>query len=287
MPDVPTIARKTALAAALMLSVAAPATAQQRLPIPPESALPTPPYADYADLVLAAPVIVDATVRSELRLKPIDAPGLAPGMARIYIEADVLALIRGPGAVSTRIAYTIDVALDARGRPPRFRKSRVLLFGRGVAGNAGLVQLVRPDAQRGWTPGALALTRRIVAETLAPDAPPAVTGIANAAHSAGDLPGEGETQIFLSTADNRPISLSILRKPGQPPRWSVALGEVVGDGAPPPPRDTLLWYRLACTLPANLPAAALASTGADAGIAREDYALVIRSLGACDRGRAL
>ena len=261
--------------------------AQQRLPTPPESAPPTPPYADYADLVVAAPVIVDATVRSELRLKPVDTPGLQPGLARLYIEADVLALIRGTGAVATRIGYTIDVPLNAQGRPPRYRKSRVLLFARGVAGTVGQVQLVRPDGQRGWTPGGAALTRRIVRETLAADAPPVVTGIGNAFHTPGNIPGEGETQIFLSTADGRPVSLGIVRQNGQRPRWSVALGEVVGEGTPPPPRDTLLWYRLACTLPPKLPDAVLTSTGPDAQIAREDYALVVRTLGDCDRGGRL
>lgn len=281
MSDVP----KITLVALLALTMA-PASAQQRSPTPSESALPAPPYADYADLVGAAPVVIDATVRDEIRLKPVEAPGLPPNMARIYLTADVIALIRGPGAVSTRISYTYDVAIDARGRVPRFRKSRVLLFARGVPGNAGQVQLVRPDAQRGWTPGGEALTRRIVRETLAPDAPPVVTGIGNAIHSPGDLPGEGETQIFLSTADNRPISLNIVRKTGQPPRWSVALGEVAGDGAPPPPRDTLLWYRLACTLPPALPDGAVASDGGEAAIAREDYTLVMRSLGRCERAVA-
>ena len=282
---------KRLLAAAL---AAAPvcAPAQQRLPTPPESALPAPPYAQYADLVVAAPMIVDAAVRSELRLKPADAPDLPPGAARLYLEADVLALIRGTGAIPARIGYTIDVKLDARGRPPRYRKARVLLFARQVPGNAAQVQLIRPDAQRGWTPGADALTRRIVREVLAPDAPPAVTGIGSAFHTSGALPGEGETQVFLTTAAGASISpgsisLGIVRTPGAEPRWSVALSEVVDEAAPPPPRDTLLWYRLACALPATLPDAANASTGADGDAAREDYAYVIRSLGPCDRGDAL
>lgn len=275
---------KCALAALLAALPASALFGQQSPPIPSESALPAPPYADYADLVVAAPVIIDATVRSELRLKPIDAPGLQPGEARLYIEADVMALIRGSSAVPPRIGYTIDVPLNARGRPPRYRKSRVLLFARGVAGSVGQVQLVRPDGQRGWTPGGEALTRRIVREVLAPDAPPTVTGIGNAFHTAGSIPGEGDTRIFLSTADGRPISLGIVRRTGQAPRWSVALDEVVGESTPPPPRDTLLWYRLACTLPPALPDAVLTSTGPDAEIAREDYALVVRDLGPCDRG---
>jgi hypothetical protein len=278
---------RTALAALLAIIPASAVCGQQRLPIPPQSAPQTPPYADYADLVIAAPVIIDATVRSAIRLKPVEAPGLQPGAVRLYIEADVTALIRGTGAVATRVGYTIDVPLNAQGRPPNYRKSRVLLFARSVTGMVGQVQLVRPDGQRGWTPGGDALTRRIVRETLAPDAPPTVTGIGNAFHTPGNIPGEGETQIFLSTADGRPISLGIVRQNGQPPRWSIALGEVVGEGNPPPERDTLLWYRLACTLPPVLPDAVLTSTGPDAEIARADYALVVRALGTCDRGGRL
>ena len=264
-----------------------PASAQQRLPEPAAAASPAPPYAAYADLVVAAPMIVDATIRSEIRLKPVESAGVAPGMARLYLEADILALIRGTGAVPPRIGYTIDVPLDARGRPPRYRKARVLLFAREVRGNVGQVQLVRPDGQRGWTAGGDALTRRIVGEVLAPDAPPAITGIGNAFYSPGTLPGEGETQIFLTTPGGRPVSLSIVSKPGGARTWSVSLSEIVDQAAPPPERDTLLWYRLACALPPVLPQSADASTGPDVETARADYAFVIRSLGTCDRGGAL
>lgn len=287
MSSVATIALSAALPAALLaLPGLAPAAAQSTAN-PPESAVPAPlapPYADYADLATIAPVIVDATVRSSLRLKPVDAPDLPPTMARLYLEADVGALIRGTGAVPPRLGYTLDVPVDARGHVPQYRKSRVLLFARGVAGDAGKVQLVRTDGQRGWTPGGDALTRRIVRETLAPTAPPIVTGIANAFHTAGDLPGAGESQVFLTTPDNRPISLNIDRAPGAQPRWSVALSEVVDQALPPPPRDTLLWYRLACTLPATLPDTAVTQSGEDAAILREDYALVVHDLGVCDRG---
>lgn len=283
MPPVP----KLALATALFAMPSTAALSQQRLPSQPPSALPTPPYAQYADLAVDAPVVIDAVVRSEQRLKPIEAPDLPPDAARLYLDADVLALIRASGAVPARIGYTVDVKLDARGRPPRFRKSRVLLFVRPVAANPAQMQLVRPDAQRGWTSGGDALTRRIVRETLAPDAPPAVTGVGNAFHTSGALPGEGETQVFLTTSGGRPISMSVARTPGAAPRWSVALSEVVDESGPPPARDTLLWYRLACSLPPTLPDAVNASSGTDADAARADYAYVIRELGPCDRGGAL
>ena len=271
---------------ALALAAAATTASAQQLPlIPADSVVPVPSYADYADLVLAAPMIVDASVRSATRLKGPDAAGVTAGKARLYVEADVQALIRGAAALPPRIAYVLDVPIDARGRFPKLRKLRVLLFARPVPGNAALIQLVGPNAQRNWTPAADALTRRITQETLSPDTPPRITGIGNAFHVAGDLPGSGETQIFLTTADGRPVSLGIQRAPGEQPRWSVALSEIVGEGAVPPARDTLLWYRLACALPPELPDASLASLSeGDATIAREDYHFVLRSLGPCDRG---
>jgi hypothetical protein len=278
---------KWLLATCLLATASSLAAMQQTPPKALESAvspsLTAVPYSDYADLVVASPVIVDATVRSEVRLKPAEAPNVPQNAVRLYIEADVTALIRGTGAVPPRIGYTIDVPLDSRGRPPRYRKMRVLLFARGVANNQGQIQLVRSDAQRNWTASNEALTRRIVREVLAPDTPPTVTGIGNAFYTSGDLPGEGETQIFLTTADHRPISLNVQRRPDQPPRWSVALSEVVDQSAPPPPRDTLLWYRLACSLPATLPDAALHGSEADNAIVAEDYATIMSGLGSCGR----
>ncbi len=247
-----------------------------------------PGYADLADLVLAAPVIADATVRSTSRIKPAEAPNLAAGLVRLYVEVDVTALIRGANGLPPRIGYLLDVAPDARGRVPKFKKARILVFARPVEGAVNQVQLIAPDAQRDWTPAADARARQIAQAALANDAPPVITGIGNAFHVAGALPGEGETQIFLTTSDQRPVSLSILRRPGEQPRWAVALSEIVDEAATPPAADTLLWYRLACALPQTLPersAATLEPT--DAAIAREDYRFVVDALGPCGRTRKI
>ncbi|MGJ3629468.1 hypothetical protein AB5I41_26240 [Sphingomonas sp. MMS24-JH45] len=48
------------------------------------------------------------------------------------------------------------------------------------------------------------MARRIATEATAADAPPVVTGVRSAFHVPGSLPGEGETQIFLSTREGRP-----------------------------------------------------------------------------------
>ena len=145
-------------------------------------------------------------------------------------------------------------------------------------------RLVGPRAQVPRTPENEARLRAILTAAVAPDAPPAITGVTRAFHVAGSLPGEGETQIFLRTADKRPISLSILRRPHEDPRWAVALSELVDDSAAPPKPETLLWYRLACGLPRQLPDDAVAGQSPeDADAARADYQLVLTGLGACKR----
>lgn len=249
-----------------------------------ETGVVLPSYASIADLVLDAPAVLDARIRSSARIKGAEATNVAPGHARFYVEADVLALIRSPAPMPARVGYVVDVPLDARGRVPKLNKQRVLLFARPVAGQPMMVQLPRLDAQRPWTAELDALVRRIVQELVDPAGPPAVTGLGNAFHVPGTLPGEGETQIFVQTATGAPISLSILRRPGEQRRWAVALGEIVDDAAAPPPRDTLLWYRLACGLPRALPAASLTEQAPEnAQLAREDYAFVLAQLGACQR----
>lgn len=247
-----------------------------------------PSYADIADLVIASPIIADATIRSALKLKGADAAGVAAGMTRFYVEADLVALVRGAGGLPPRIGYLLDVPADSAGRLPRLKKLRVLLFGRSVPGVPNQIQLVAPDAQVAWSPAEDQRVRAIAQSLVASDAPPVVTGIGNAFHVPGALPGEGETQVFLTTANGAPVSLTVLRRPGEQPRWAVALSEIVDEAAAPPARDTLLWYRLACALPAALPDRSTASLdSANAELARQDYRFVLDQLGPCGRTRTL
>ncbi|MCU6455506.1 hypothetical protein LPN01_15610 [Sphingomonas sp. A2-49] len=245
-------------------------------------------YADLADLVIAAPLVADAAIRSAVRLKGADAAGVAPGQTRFYVEADLVALVKGADGLPPRIGYLLDVAPDASGRLPRLKKLRVLLFARPVPGTPGQVQLVAPDAQVAWTPADDQRVRAIAQALVAADAPPVITGVGNAFHVPGALPGEGETQVFLTTANGAPVSMTVLRRPGEQPRWAVALSEIVDESAAPPARDTLLWYRLACALPADLPDHSTASLDeANAGTAREDYRFIVAQLGPCRRTRTI
>jgi hypothetical protein len=241
-----------------------------------------PSYATVANDVVGAPLIIDARIAEVTPIKSADAPNVTPGRGRVYVIADVLALIRGTNALPARISYVAEIPLNARGKLPKLKKQRVVLFARPVAARADQIQLTGLDGQFAWSPELDALVRGITKDVLAADAPPAITGLGNAFHVPGSLPGEGETQVFLQTSTGAPVSLQILRRPGEQTRWSVSLGDIVDNGAGPPKPATLLWYRLACGLPREIPAESLsAEEPANAAAAREDYALVLRDLGPC------
>ena len=275
--------RIQSIALCCAIALSAPAAGIAQVPQnPAQQVVSLPSYAAVAGQVVQAPVILDARIRSATRLKPEEAPDVAPGRARFYIEADVLALIRGTGAIPTRVIYVSDVPLGARGKEPKLKKQRVLLFARAVPGKPDQIQLTTLDSQRNYQPELDSLVRGIIQEVLAANAPPAITGVGNAFHVPGSLPGEGETQVFLTTETNTPVSLQIVRSAGRPPRWRVSLGDIVDDSAEPPAANTLLWFRLACGLPRQLTPENLESDDPEtARIAAEDYATVLAALGPC------
>lgn len=244
-------------------------------------------YADLADLALAAPVVVQVEVGRTVRLKPVDAPGLAPGHSRFYVSAEVVSLIRGERGIPLEIGYIVDLPNTAAGRPPKIaKKSQFILLAARVPDRPAELRLIAPDAQLAYSADTADRLRAILREASAADAAPKITGIGRAFYVPGTLPGESETQIFLQAADGRPVSLSVLRRPGEQPRWSVALSEIVDDAAAPPERDTLLWYRLACTLPPQLPPQSLSEAEPDQQSAIiADYRLIKERLGPCARSR--
>jgi len=159
-----------------------------------------------------------------------------------------------------------------------------LLFADTVAGRPGEVRLAAPYGQLAWSQEMETRSRAVLRELITADAPPRITGIGHAFHVPGSLPGESETQIFLLTDDGRPVSLNVLRRPGESPRWAVALGDMVDDSAGPPAPESLLWYRLACTLPPELPETSTADlSDSQASAARTDYRVVIDGLKPCLR----
>jgi hypothetical protein len=250
---------------------------------------PAPPalhYADLVDLADSAPLVLRAEIRDVVLLKPERAPDVRAGWGRIYVEATATQALRGmvpPGMV---IRYLADVPLGPKGKLPPYKKLSVLLFARGKAGSDEL-QLVAPDAQLVWGQDLDTRVRSLLGELGASDAPPRITGVTQALYEPGNLVGEGETQLFLSTANNQPATITVVHKPNQPTNWSVSFSEVVNARGRPPAPDTLPWFRLACGLPRALPGGVNVSDNNDDRVqAAMDYDGVLHDLGACERARA-
>jgi len=243
-------------------------------------------YADLVDLALASPVVVRATIHRQSRLKLEESPGLAQGFARLYVEADTAAVLVGPD-LGESLRFLADIPTDGLGKVPKLTKTSVLVFALAVPGKPGELQLTGADTMLPWDPALESQVRAILTETISPDAPPRITDVREALHVPGNLTGEGETQFFFATTNARPVSISVVRRPGEPTRWGASFNEIVDQAAQPPPPRTLAWYRLACSMPQSLPEAASISTSAtDRQSAAEDYALVLRELGPCRRNRA-
>ncbi len=272
------------LSAALIAAASMPAAAAAR---EQEAAAPNAggfTYADVASLADSAPLVVHARLRKLARVEDERARPAAPGAGRFYVMADTRALITGASPIGQSFAYLVDLPIDAKGRPLARKKDEVILFARPVAGRGGELQLVRPDAQIPWSEPTETRLRAILTELLAPNAPARVTGVRELMYVPGTLAGEGETQIFLTTADGSAGSLTVRHQPNQEPRWGASFSELVADLGHPPARETIGWYRLACFLPATPPASANVSEGSDArSMADADYRLIMASLGPCRR----
>ena len=258
---------------------------------PAQAALPPAPplatFADFAAFAEHADVVALVEVRDQARVEPERAPGLAAGQARLYLEARTQALLASRAALGESLAYLADVPLDAKGRAPKLRKQRFLIFADRVPGRPGTLSLVAPGAQVPATPETEQLARTVIAALAAADAPPSLTGVRDVMSVAGNLSGESETQLFLETATGMPVSLTVVRRPGMEPQWGVSWSEIVDQAARPPAPETIEWYRLACFLPPQLPRDAfLQDDRAARARAEADYAFIREQLGDCPRIRS-
>lgn len=274
----------TLLVALVAIVAAPPAFAESSAkPIP---ARPSLTYADMVDLAEASPLVLKAKVTKVAEVEPKRAGNVKPGWARIYVEAVTENLLAGPAAVGEAQHYLADVRRDAKGKVPKLKKMEVLLFASHVEGQPGALQLIAPDAQVLFDPLTEAQLRAILSALYRPDAPRRITGVREAIHVPGNLAGEGETQIFLTTADDEPAAITVIRQKGLPLNWSMSFSEIVESTGRPPAWNTLPWYRLACFLPPALPAGVnVSATPEDRALAESDYARVMADLGACNHNR--
>lgn len=254
----------------------------------PVSAAPTVAAVSYADLVDLAdrtPIVVRAQIRKAVAVEPERARNVRGGYIRAYVEAKTEAVIGGNTPLGEQLLYLVDVKADAKGKLPKLKKASVILFARPVAGRPAELQLVAPDAQLPWDAATESRVKAVLGELYAPGAAPRITGVREALHVGGTLAGEGETQLFLSSASGEPAAITVSRAGGAA-SMNASFSELVGAGQGLPARNTLAWYRLACFLPPALPAGAnIADAAEDRSAAARDYRAVIEALGPCGRTR--
>jgi hypothetical protein len=240
-------------------------------------AIAAPSHADLADLTIAAPVIVRATITDAERIGDKDSPGLAPGRARLLVTARVDAALVAPAAVPATLSWLWDAPLDGRGKAPK-PKGQPIIAWTAVPAADGKTRLVAGAGQMPWDAATEARVRSIAVEARSGSVP-AINGVSNGFHVDGTVPGESESQFFLTAADGGRLTMVITTKPGEIRRVAVARGDVIDESAAQVRPDTLLHYRLACYLPAELPAAA----GGGDKVLAADWRAALAAIGPCGR----
>ena len=276
-------ASRTALAIIAVL-FAAPLGAQDSPPPPAAPIVAT--YVDLAELVGKSGAVAVVEVTDQATVEPERSPGLAPGHVRLYLESEAQSVLFGSAPLGASQVFLADMPLTESGRAPKLEKQRFIVFANAVEGRPGTLQLVEPDAMLRADPALEQRVRTVIGQIAAADAPPSVTGVREAFSMAGNLAGESETQVFLDTANDDPVSLTVIRRPGMEPRWGVSWTEIVDQSARPPEPGTLEWYRLACFLPPELPEEAKSQSDRASRLQAEaDYRYIVQQLGPCERVR--
>jgi hypothetical protein len=256
---------------------AVPAAAQPAATAPPPVSDRLASFADVAELALASPVIVRATISRVDRVRGPAATGVSAGRTRLMITAAVTNVLVAPGAMRGTLQWLWDAPVDARGRPPAVKGLDVLAFVE-APGAGGATRLTTRRGQQPYDPALADRVRNIVTEARSGDVP-AIRGVTNGFRADGTVPGESESQFFLTTANGKPATLVVQNRPGEVRRVLAAQGDIIDESARRVLPETLLWYRLACFLPRTLPAAA---GGDDPALAR-DWRDAMASLGPCGK----
>jgi len=234
-------------------------------------------YADIADLALAAPVVARATITNIAGLSSKQSGSAAPGRVRQAVTVRLGNLLVAPGSMAPTLSWLWDAPADAKGRPPKAKGLDVLAFLATPTADGG-TRLISRRAMQPYDPALADQVRAIIAENRSGTVP-VITGVSNGFRADGTLPGESESQFFLTSSDGRATTLVVQNRPGEVRRVLVARGDIIDESAQRVKPGTLLWYRLACFLPATLPASA---GGGDPALAR-DWRDAMASLGPCGR----
>ncbi|WP_395337408.1 hypothetical protein WBP06_22745 [Novosphingobium sp. BL-8H] len=240
-------------------------------------------YVDTVELSKKAAMVVLARVT---HLEPVTAaaPGsLSSTHRRYYAEARTRALLYGQSGIGGSLRYLVDLPANSASGATDLEGKDVFLFGALVPGHPQEIKLVEPTAQQFWSPERESRLRSVLRALVSAPTSAPVTRVRELNYVAGNLAGQGRTQIFLDT-QRGPATIAVRHVPGQPETWGVSFSELTGGDLHPPAPDTLDWYNLACFLPASPQQSAYTSaTFAAKEQAYSDYRMVVAALGPCER----
>ncbi len=121
------------------------------------------------------------------------------------MSADTLALIRSNDVLARQASFLLALPLPPKAKPPQWAKRSFLIFGK-VEDRVDYFQLLSSSAMIAWSPDNEASCRSVAAElTRRRCARRRSMGVDSVFHVTGAVAGEGESQIFLTTADGSPM----------------------------------------------------------------------------------
>jgi hypothetical protein len=223
------------------------------------------------------------TVRGSKKVpKSLNVP-LKPGYVRQILEADIVRVFKSPNVVNARISYLWEGPVDAKGKPPGFKKQSMLLFFRPATAPDIAFQVVGADRQIPWSTAAEGQLRAIGLEAQKPDVRSLrLSGLQSAFTTETDPPFARLTQYLFSNGRDDLLGITVRVKADGTGDVIQSSQEFLGGGTLVQ-ANTLLWYHLVCTTPAQVPADVLADqpNDDDRAIITQDYATLKKALGAC------
>jgi hypothetical protein len=258
------------------------------LAAPPASGLAaSTPYPQAARLYLAAPVVAKGLVRGQSKLGKKEAASLPPlpmGQGRAFIEVELQGVLKAPTPLPARLKFLWQGPLDAKGKIPNFKKQTLLMFlstatVNGVTGY-GLTDVgsIKP-----WSVEEEAQLRAIASAAQDPaQRGLAIKGVRSTFVTQPETDSDPFVHILFSTQNGAPLA-AILEKNRTNSTWSLrtTLTDLDQD-AMPVQNQSLLWYHMACGLPAAPPQIVEQQpTPGEVALARAAWNAMLELLGPC------
>jgi hypothetical protein len=243
-------------------------------------------YPVAARLYLSSPVVARALVKGQSKLGKKEAaalPPLPPSQGRAMLEVELQGVLKAPDALPAKLKFLWQGPLDAKGKVPGFKKQTLLLFlstatANGITGY-GLTDV---NSVRTWTAAEEAQLRAIAAA--AQD--PAQRGLAikGVRTTFVTVPENGDSDPFVhilfATQSGAPLA-AILEQQGGAWRLRTTITDLDQD-AQAIQRQSLLWYHMACGLPAEPPSVVIRQpSAAESDMARAAWTAMLEQLGPC------